>query len=66
MWEFILGFKDGVVGVTGEESKSYLCNANISVTQQVWYTDYDTLVKDETKWVEEAQEESLYEFTLLL
>ena len=31
MWEFIIGFKDGVVGVTGEESKSYLCNSNITI-----------------------------------
>jgi hypothetical protein len=55
MWDFILGFKDGVVGVTGEESKSFLCNANISIADQVWFLDYDALVKDETKWTEEPE-----------
>ena len=35
MWEFIIGFKDGVVGVTGEESKSYLCNSNITIALKI-------------------------------
>lgn len=66
MWDFLLGFKDGVVGVTGEESKSYLCNGNVSAADDIWYNDYDTLVKDETKWTEENEETSLVEFTFLL
>ena len=66
MWEFIIGFKDGVVGVTGEDSKSYLCNSNLTVTEEVWYTNYDLLVNDEDKWTEDNQEASLLEFAELL
>lgn len=66
MWQFIIGFKDGVVGVTGEDSKSYLCNSNLTVTEEVWYTNYDLLVNDEDKWTEDNQEASLLEFAELL
>jgi hypothetical protein len=51
--DFINGFKDGIVGVTGEDSKSYICNANISIAEKVWYTDYEIIFSDETKWVED-------------
>ena len=40
LWDFIFGFKDGVVGVTGGDSKAYLCNANLSIADKIWYTNY--------------------------
>jgi hypothetical protein len=40
MWDFIVGFKDGIVGVTGGESKAYLCNGNISRANSIYYWNY--------------------------
>lgn len=40
LWDFIYGFKDGIVGVTGGESKAYLCNGNLSIANSIWYWNY--------------------------
>jgi hypothetical protein len=39
-WDFVYGFKDGVIGVTGGDSKSFLCNSNISNVDTVFYYNY--------------------------
>lgn len=37
---FLQGFKDGIVGVTGSDSKFYLCNSNISIVEDVYFWNY--------------------------
>jgi hypothetical protein len=41
------GFKNGIAGVTGDDSKFYLCNANITVAEDVYYWNYYTLLNSE-------------------
>jgi len=41
------GFKDGIVGVTGEDSMFAFCNGNISQTTDVWYFNYENMFLDE-------------------
>jgi hypothetical protein len=61
VWDFIFGFKDGVVGVTGADSKSFLCNANLSIADTVWYWNYYNIINDDDKWTEDNSEASLLE-----
>jgi len=51
--DFLVGFKDGIVGVTGEDSKAYRCNSNITAAEVIWYENYTLLVEDEEKWTDE-------------
>lgn len=43
MGDFIQGFKNGIVGVTGVDSKYYLCNTNITLAEDVFYLNYKTM-----------------------
>ena len=40
-YDVLKGFKDGIAGVTGSDSKYYMCNTNITVAEDVyWYNGY--------------------------
>ena len=65
-WDFAWGFKDGVVGVTGKDSKAFLCNGNVSITDKVFYYDYVDAINNATKWTEAETEKSLLEFAYLI
>ena len=61
VWDFVNGFKDGIVGVTGKESKSYLCNANITNTEAVFYKNIAEMF-DGTHFVED---DTIYDASML-
>lgn len=43
-YEVFKGFKDGIAGVTGSDSKYYLCNGNITIAEDIyWYNGYKIL-----------------------
>lgn len=42
-WNFVLGFKDGVVAVTGSTSLATYCNGNISSTDDVYWNNFNSL-----------------------
>jgi hypothetical protein len=46
-FDFLFGFKDGVVRVTGVTSKLYICNANISSADSVFYWRIQDYFKDD-------------------
>jgi hypothetical protein len=46
--DFLNGFKDGAVRVTGEESKLYYCNGNLSDSINVFYNNYAPYFSDPT------------------
>ena len=53
--KFVVGFKDGMVGVIGEESKAYRCNANITLASDIYYWNYVNLF-DGTRFTEDLIE----------
>lgn len=63
-WEVFKGFKDGIAGVTGSDSKFYLCNANLTIAEDVyWYNGYKVLGPPyiEDKFLPENEDESMIE-----
>mmetsp|Transcript_1657 Transcript_1657/g.2929 ORF Transcript_1657/g.2929 Transcript_1657/m.2929 type:complete len:220 (-) Transcript_1657:67-726(-) len=44
--DFVNGFKDGVVRVTGTESLLYYCNGNLSDSTDVWFYNYQQYFVD--------------------
>ena len=44
-WNFVLGFKDGVVGVTGSTSLAAYCNGNVSSVDDVYWNNFNSLWK---------------------
>lgn len=42
-WNFVLGFKDGVVGVTGSTSLATYCNGNVSAIDDVYWSNFNSL-----------------------
>lgn len=64
MWEYIVGFKDGVVQLTGVDSKLYYCNKNITDTKNVFYYNwlnifgsYDIIT---TKWTTTGYQDATF------
>lgn len=43
VWNFVIGFKDGVVGVTGSTSLASYCNGNVSSADDIYWNNYNTL-----------------------
>lgn len=39
-YNFVLGAKDGMVAITGSDSKATLCNGNITVAQEIWWDNW--------------------------
>lgn len=63
-WEIFKGFKDGIAGVTGSDSKFYLCNSNITVAEDVyWYNGYRILGPPniEARFTPENEDQSMIE-----
>ena len=52
---FVIGFKDGMVGVIGEESKAYQCNANLTLITDIYFYNYKNLF-DGTRFTEDLIE----------
>jgi hypothetical protein len=46
-WDFVNGFKDGNVRVTGTKSKLFMCNSNISNADYVFYRNYMEYFSDQ-------------------
>ena len=44
-WNFVLGFKDGVVGVTGSQSLASYCNGNLSSVDDIYWNNFNELWK---------------------
>jgi hypothetical protein len=64
--DFLWGFKDGIVGVTGASSKAYLCNQFVSRLDDVFYKDYLSLLNNEAMWTGELAEKALLIMMLLI
>jgi hypothetical protein len=62
--DVLQGFKDGVAGVTGSDSKFYLCNSNITVAEDIYYWNYYTLFREdllEENFSEDNEDASMLE-----
>ena len=47
MWNWLVGFKDGLANLTPEDSKIRLCNGNMSKLTDTYYWNYYFLFLDE-------------------
>ena len=62
--DVLQGFKDGIAGVTGSDSKFFLCNSNITEAEDIYYWNYYTLFREdviEENFSEDNEDESMLE-----
>lgn len=45
-FRFVMGFKDGLVQLTGDSSKIHYCNANVSASTQTYYWNWHFLFQN--------------------
>lgn len=46
-WDMFYGFKDGVIGVTGNNSKASYCDRNLTDAYTVYFKNFADLFKDD-------------------
>jgi len=57
-WDIVMGFKDGVVGVVGDDTKAYLCNGNLTIVGDVFYGNFAQMFDGTRFTADEAEFEA--------